>query len=357
LQSAMYAIERLSAEPLMMHNIGLVLSDSHLHLWHYDRESAIQSTGLNIIKDLPYFVALIMLFQRFPNLMWGHSDRFSTTGKVTTIRIDGKTYTSEEDRTTRYTLNGRGTVTLRLCQSGESEYTAILKTSFPDKNRLSEVEAIKKCVQLANGDAMILDHIPKIIGSEDFPDFSTSKIRRILEIFGDGESRIPRAVVFELRVTITQLKGEELWVTFWDIVRCHFLLWRLGLYHGDISVSNLMYDMRNKKGILNDWDLSTYLAGTVNPKFLGRDRTASMPFMALGLLDEEGWDGKIRRLYRHDLESFAWVLLWICVSFLNGDEKRPGPLEHFVTKNNVECLAQKTSQKVAKLTPTVDHEY
>ncbi|KAJ7592426.1 hypothetical protein C8J56DRAFT_739714, partial [Mycena floridula] len=100
----------------------------------------------------------------------------------------------------------------------------------------------------------------------------------------------------------------------------HSLLWRLGLYHGGIGISNLMYDMRMKKGMLNDWNISTYPAA----KFLGRDRTASMPFMALGVLDEEGWNAQIRGLYRHDLESFVRVLLWICVSVLNGDEKRPG---------------------------------
>ncbi|KAJ7592564.1 hypothetical protein C8J56DRAFT_778892, partial [Mycena floridula] len=331
----------------------IISTDSHLHLWHYDRESSIQSSGINIIEQLPYFVALIMLFQRFSNPMWGHSDRLTKSGPVTTIKIDQATYTSREDSKSRYTLHGRGTVMLHLCPSGESKYTAIIKTSFPSENRLSEIEAIRKCIQLAAGDIMILDHIPKVIRSEDFPDFSTSKIRRILGIFREGRSRIPRAVIFELRVPITQLEGKELWVAFWDLIRCHFLLWRLGLYHGDISVSNLMYDMSTKKGILNDWDLST-TADAASPNFVGRDRTASMPFMALDLLSERGWKGEIKRLYRHDLESFIWVLLWICVRFENGDERRPAPLEDFITAQPINCQANKLNRIVGKLTPASD---
>jgi hypothetical protein len=36
--------------------------------------------------------------------------------------------------------------------------------------------------------------------------------------------------------------------------------------------------------------------------------------MALDLLYESG----VPRLYRHDAESFAWVLLWICGHYDNG---------------------------------------
>ncbi|KAJ7592400.1 hypothetical protein C8J56DRAFT_1161612 [Mycena floridula] len=291
----MYAIERLSAEPLMMHNIGLVL-------------------------------------------------------------INGDTYTSYEDPKSRYSLHGRGTITLLLRQSSDSAYTAILKTSFPSENRLSEVEAIKKCKELTNSDIMILHDIPNLLASEDFTDFSTSKIRRLLNIFHEGRSRVPRALIFDILVPLTQLKGQEFLVAFLDILRCHFLLWRLGIEHGDISVSNLMYNERTQKGILNDWDLATYrFLVTASVLSLRRDRTASMPFVALQLLDDAGWKGEIRRLYRHDLESFAWVLFWICSRFSNGQEQRRGPLEAFITKDHEECFSRKKSLVVADVAATNDY--
>ena len=43
--------------------------------------------------------------------------------------------------------------------------------------------------------------------------------------------------------------------------------------------------------------------------------------MALDLLDEAGFDGKVQRRYRHDAESFAWCLIYICVC-MGEDPKR-----------------------------------
>ncbi|KIM42708.1 hypothetical protein M413DRAFT_122057 [Hebeloma cylindrosporum] len=42
--------------------------------------------------------------------------------------------------------------------------------------------------------------------------------------------------------------------------------------------------------------------------------------MALQLLDDEGFDGKVPRRYRHELESFAWVLVWVSRCVVGGEE-------------------------------------
>jgi len=92
----------------------------------------------------------------------------------------------------------------------------------------------------------------------------------------------------------------------------HRLLWALGIVHGDISFNNLMYvedDEGNKRGILNDFDLASIVVpGTECPSKIGHRRTGTLVFMALELLDS--LDGEIPRHYRHELESFVWVLLW-----------------------------------------------
>ena len=85
-----------------------------------------------------------------------------------------------------------------------------------------------------------------------------------------------------------------------------------GIRHGDISYNNLMYDIsetNNPVGVVNDFDLATW----VDHKTTNNDRTGTIPFMAIDLLDCEP-DDHIPRLYRHDIESFIWVLTYITVA-------------------------------------------
>jgi len=86
-----------------------------------------------------------------------------------------------------------------------------------------------------------------------------------------------------------------------------------GIYHGDISFNNLMYDILAETGelvgIVNDYDLATW----VNHSATNSDRTGTIPFMAIDLLDG-GLNDRTPRLYRHDVESFVWVLTYITLA-------------------------------------------
>jgi hypothetical protein len=119
----------------------------------------------------------------------------------------------------------------------------------------------------------------------------------------------------------------------------HYYPWVGGVEHNDISVSNLMYDKVNgDRGVLNDYDLA-HIRGRPRPS--GTERTGIIPFMALDLLTEEAWDGKVARLYRHDCESFAWVLLWICCRYDNGEEIPNPPLSRLMVHDHEQCFLEK----------------
>jgi hypothetical protein len=83
-----------------------------------------------------------------------------------------------------------------------------------------------------------------------------------------------------------------------------------------------------------------------------------MPFMALDLLTKEAWEGKIARLYRHDCESFAWVLLWICCRYDDGEEIRNAPLGELKTHDYWDCFVKKFSifRTIVEITPTASYE-
>lgn len=85
----------------------------------------------------------------------------------------------------------------------------------------------------------------------------------------------------------------------------------MGIAHGDISLMNLMYTVRDDQyvGILNDFDLAAIMKpGKRNPEKIGWERTGSIGFMAMDLLKHS--DGEQKRWYRHDVESFLWCLVW-----------------------------------------------
>ena len=76
-----------------------------------------------------------------------------------------------------------------------------------------------------------------------------------------------------------------------------------------------MWDDRRKVGILNDFDLAK-LADQAGAT--GQDNTGTLPFMALDLLSEKGLRGEIPRRYRHEAESFAWCLICLCLTMVEG---------------------------------------
>ena len=74
-----------------------------------------------------------------------------------------------------------------------------------------------------------------------------------------------------------------------------------------------MYNPATKRGVLNDFDLARIRIKGENGKPTGKDNTGTMPFMALDLLFPRAFQGMVPRLYRHDAESFAWCLIYICI--------------------------------------------
>ncbi|KAF8416027.1 hypothetical protein EV426DRAFT_628212 [Tirmania nivea] len=104
-----------------------------------------------------------------------------------------------------------------------------------------------------------------------------------------------------------------------------------GILHRDLSPQNIIYTskpqvavhqwilggtreadvvggtMMHLYGALIDLDYAVELGSTDRQASGAADRTGTYPFIAMGVLGK----GEIHR-YRHDLESFLYVLLWVC---------------------------------------------
>ena len=106
-----------------------------------------------------------------------------------------------------------------------------------------------------------------------------------------------------------------------------------------------MYDPATKRGVLNDFDLAR--EGGPNRKPTAKDNAGTMPFLALDLLNERAFEGLVPRLYRHDAESFAWCLIYICICMGKDDEGRirtinPHPLSSWFTRTTDSYASKNT---------------
>lgn len=98
---------------------------------------------------------------------------------------------------------------------------------------------------------------------------------------------------------------------------------KAGLLHRDISINNLMINEEeedpSRRAFLIDLDLAikeTRLAASG-----AKRKTGTRAFMAIGALDGD------QHSFMHDLESFFWVLYWICVHY-NGPGLSIGATEY-----------------------------
>jgi len=92
-------------------------------------------------------------------------------------------------------------------------------------------------------------------------------------------------------------------------------------------------------GVLNDYDLSS-----MNIVPSGRERTGTVPFMALKLLTNKAIEGKVEHLYQHDVESFIWVLTWVSLRYEDGKLRtNERPFDDWLRVDAKGCHEKKSS--------------
>lgn len=105
--------------------------------------------------------------------------------------------------------------------------------------------------------------------------------------------------------------NRELLLALHDAIKGHRSLFRHGILHRDISVNNVMITLGHRidgfQGFLIDLDLAHRMDD--NTDTTTHHRTGTMEFMAIGALGAES------HTYRHDLESFFYVFLWLCIHY------------------------------------------
>ncbi|KAH7891055.1 hypothetical protein F5I97DRAFT_1964440 [Phlebopus sp. FC_14] len=353
-QAGGYAAEMFAAHAGRQHVIGLIVINDLLYVWRYDRQGAIQCSAINFMLDFPRFLVLLSAMQRFDNRSWGLNPNidpeFGPRPESRTIQLANGSHKqmnvtlqlSSEERITHYGLNGRAINVFPATSDDPMYFGVIVKVFWGEKSRRSEPRILAIVEGIANGKngKGVKGHIPRLLCYEELPDTSTGEVRGRLRLDSGGE-RVLYVLVFRKLRPITELYGDEFLRAFWATVRCHLMLWQNGVYHRDVSPSNLMY-YRDKDGnvvgVLNDFDLASLGDGVT-----GTERTGTVPFMALDLLTEKALRGEVKHLYEHDAESFIWVLTWISLRYSNGQPMRNKALDQWLIVDAVRCGQQKSA--------------
>ncbi|KAK6978264.1 hypothetical protein R3P38DRAFT_3119258 [Favolaschia claudopus] len=331
-QCGFYALERLRAGPFISHTITILLQDRHLSVQYYDAQGRIASKSTDFIQNFDIFIAFICVLDRFDAQDWGS---LTTPDPLFSFEFD----TTSDQVGRPFAIRGRRTFacpTKNIHPAKDEPALLFLKTSWSEDRRMTkEYDILTEARQRADRHlpdsiiGFVTDCLPICIKAGTLALTSTRAVRQQLGIPTDGS----RSLVWMVSKQLSEFnyrdhldEPERLWRMIWKILRCHNLLWRVGVSHGDISLSNLMIDVARKPHgqssateqdddgdpwiILSDYDLGALMAiGDESPPQMGFERTGTLPFLSTELLSNPS--GNIPRKYAHDLESFAFVLLWI----------------------------------------------
>ncbi|TFK21869.1 hypothetical protein FA15DRAFT_758444 [Coprinopsis marcescibilis] len=112
--------------------------------------------------------------------------------------------------------------------------------------------------------------------------------------------------------------AEEFFIVWLHCVKCLYASYSEGkVLHRDLSENNLLFWRKETedsvgqvsseiKGVLNDWDMASFVEEVQVSEPTANQQTGTLPFMALELLDSP----HTRHLLRHDLESLFCILVW-----------------------------------------------
>ncbi len=232
-----------------------------------------------------------------------------------------------------------------------------------DCTRLSEgtVVARERAIERAEEEQKSADRMPQVMDEHQYNEYT--RIREMVGLsfktYHDGaESEVFPVITMERLQPLHTLTGQAFVKGWVQLMRgmlhfcacdlgnlrltahiAHYLNWCNGIQHKDISLNNLMYRRKPDNtlcAVLNDWDLSSVVTEG-KETCSGFELTGTVPFMAIDLLSEEALAGKIRHLYRHDLESFIWVFLWVVHCCLNGQKLVKPPFEKWSTPDVEAC--------------------
>uniref|UniRef100_A0A0D2Y891 non-specific serine/threonine protein kinase n=1 Tax=Fusarium oxysporum (strain Fo5176) TaxID=660025 RepID=A0A0D2Y891_FUSOF len=378
-----YAREVLVAQNTRRFVLGFTICGSLMRVWAFDRLGGIASEQFDINKDGRQFVCTILGFLWIneeqlgfdPTIMTANGERFievNRNGSTERIIID-------EVMQRAPCIAGRATTCWKAYPEGRPEMLLVVKDSWQYPERDEEGELLREATDKGVVNvARYYHHETVQIDGED--DDIRNNVRRGLDITQAANYRPERPIRRNNVVSGTSRQGRSsasasrkrsssqagaplpsskrscsvsstsvtsslpnrvhrrvilqdygmpiykassrsaLLAAFERCIEGHESLYKAGFLHRDISINNLMInedDNPSWRSFLIDLDLAIKESREVASGAKGK--TGTRAFMAIGALLGE------HHSFMHDLESFFWVLFWICIHYDGPDKSRAVP--------------------------------
>ncbi|KAH7016047.1 uncharacterized protein B0I36DRAFT_368666 [Microdochium trichocladiopsis] len=382
-----YAREVLAAQDTRRFVLGFTICGSLMRIWEFDRLGGIASEQFDINKDGLQFVSTVLGFLWMseeelgfdPTIMTANDERFIE------IERDGSTerLIIEEVMQRARCITGRATTCWKAHREGHPQTPLVIKDSWQYPERDEEGELLREAtgqgvvnvaryyyhetVQVHGTDDNIRSNVrggldvttatnyrpersmlpPSIIASgasrrgrsssraagkkrsssqigAPLPPSKRSCSASPTKAGGDAlPNRVHRRVILrDYGKPIYKASSRSaLLVAMEGCIEGHESLRKAGFLHRDISINNLMINEDDNNpswpSFLIDLDLAVreQREGASGAK----GKTGTRAFMAIGALLGE------QHSFMHDLESFFWVLFWICIHYKGPDEGRAVP--------------------------------
>ncbi|KAL1740898.1 hypothetical protein HDZ31DRAFT_67463 [Schizophyllum fasciatum] len=308
-------------------HIGLALAGSSCQLVYFDRAGRGLSDVLDIHRNAVTFARVLMGLGVLDDMRSGRDASIYSRDQRRFVTVDSHEYEIMETLAASKKLRGRGTICWR-CRARDSEEDVVIKNVWADMGHSpTEGELLRR----ASGVTGVIDLIAEeVIKQPDGQPWRTTWIRQRLQ--GSERPLAPmECLTLELRrlVLKTYVRPladfsckEELVRAFYRSILTHLQLYeRKDILHCDISENNIMLraqaGSRLREGILIDFDCALLVKdlpicpGRPKVGYMYRTR-GTLPFMSYDALCcsrsyyPGPWD---------DLESFLYVLMWICTNY------------------------------------------
>ncbi|RYC78653.1 hypothetical protein BFJ63_vAg18473 [Fusarium oxysporum f. sp. narcissi] len=379
-----YAREVLAAQDTRRFVLGFTICGSLMRVWVFDRLGGIASEQFNINDDGLQFVSTILGFLWMneeelgfdPTIMSANQKRFIEVyrnGSTERIIIDQVMQRAR-------CIAGRATTCWKAYPEGQPETPLVIKDSwqYPERDEEGDLLSEATTKGVVNVARYYHHETVRIHGMDDDIRSNTRRgldIRRAANyrpprplprnniapgVSREGRSstsasrkrsssqtgahlpsskrscsrsptkaistlpnRVHRRVILrDYGIPIYKASSRSaLLAAFERCIEGHESLHKAGLLHRDISVNNLMIneddDNPSWPSFLIDLDLA--IKESREAASGAKGKTGTRAFMAIGALLGE------QHSFMHDLESFFWVLFWICIHYNGADEARVVP--------------------------------
>ncbi|KAL1755708.1 hypothetical protein FB107DRAFT_190840, partial [Schizophyllum commune] len=327
-----------AAQDNCLYHVGLAFAGDDFSVVVHDRAGWVQSLVYKVHRQAEVLARVLCSLTLLDGVPLGRDPtielreggtRFITVDKIEYEIVDRLFYNNR--------IRGAGTICWRCRRPGEEE-DYIVKSIWVRAGRSSEADFLRLA-----GD---IDGIPTLIAHELVTDpeegnaISTDSFRKGLlgqgrkdEFMAVGHMNLHRLVTQPYARPLCDFSSkEELSSGFRDAVEgqlrrtssivsltttaAHYnLFMQKKALHCDISEQNIMLrpkdaDERIRRGLLIDLDCATFVSGPFSAGPTGH-RAGTVPFMSTSLLLQP----RAPHVAAHDLESFFYVLMWICTHY------------------------------------------